>query len=83
MAVARESVHQSPGQGQYALSTCVEVVCENHKNTRAVLKLSGNFSIEYSQDAGLTQRQVAKRGISSALYHVHSGAVVGRKKLYC
>lgn len=73
MAVARESVHQSPtsetsknsfpqagvdllGQGQYALSTCVEVVCDNHKNTKAVIKLSGNFSVEYSQDAGLVQR---------------------------
>lgn len=72
MAVARESVHQSPtsettknsfpqagvdlGQGQYALSTCVEVVCENHKNTKAVLRLSGNFSVEYNQDAGFMQR---------------------------
>lgn len=72
MAVARESVHQSPtaettkssspqsgvdpGQGQYALNTSVELVCENHKNTKAVLRLSGNFCVEYSQDAGLVQR---------------------------
>lgn len=72
MAVARESVHQSPaaeaakssspqagvdpGQGQYALSTSVELVCENHKNTKALLRLSGNFRVEYSQDAALAQR---------------------------
>ena len=72
MAVARESVHQSPTAettknsfpqtagdltpGQYALNTCIEVVCDNHKATKAVLRLSGNFSVEYSQDAGLMQR---------------------------
>lgn len=72
MAVARESVHQSPtsettkesfsqasadlAQGQYALNTCIEVACENHKNTKAVLRLSGNFTVEYSQDAGFVQR---------------------------
>lgn len=72
MAAARECVHQSPtsettkdsfpqsgvdlAQGQYALNTCIEVACENHKNTKAVLRLSGNFTVEYSQDAGLVQR---------------------------
>lgn len=72
MAVVRESVHQSPtsetskesspptavdlGQGQYVLNTCIEVACENHKNTKAVLRLSGSFSVEYSQDAGPVQR---------------------------
>lgn len=72
MAVTRESVHQSPtsettkeslpssgvdlGSGHYALNTCVEVYCESHKNTKAVLRISGSFSVEYSQDAGLVQR---------------------------
>ncbi|KAI3397370.1 hypothetical protein diail_10820 [Diaporthe ilicicola] len=76
MAVTRESVHQSPtsettkqllppsaadlGPGQYALNTCVEVFCENHKNTKSVLKFSGSFSVEHSQDAGLAQRDALK-----------------------
>lgn len=72
MAVTRESVLQSPtseatkqslppngvdlSSGQFALNTCVEVYCEDHKNTKAVLRLSGTFSVEFSQDAGLVQR---------------------------
>lgn len=42
--------------GQYVLNTCVEVACENHKNAKAILRLSGNFSVEYTQDAGHVQR---------------------------
>ncbi|KAJ0118877.1 hypothetical protein J7T55_013133 [Diaporthe amygdali] len=93
MAVTRESVLQSPtseatkqslppngvdlSSGQFALNTCVEVYCEDHKNTKAVLRLSGTFSVEFSQDAGLVQRDTTPRLYTTALQNaLFKGAVL-------
>lgn len=41
--------------GQYSLDTYFNISCENHKDKKAVLRLSGDIILEYKDDVGLCQ----------------------------
>ena len=41
--------------GQYSVDTYFDVSCENHKDKKAILRLSGDLTLEYKEDAGLSK----------------------------
>lgn len=41
--------------GQHSLNTSIQLACDNHKDKKATINLSGEFKVTYREGAGLSK----------------------------
>lgn len=41
--------------GQHSLNTTIQLICDNHKDKKATVHLSGDFKITYREGTGLSK----------------------------